>query len=147
MTKITAAAATAQAISNSAGKKTGAMQELGKDAFLQLLVTQLRYQDPLNPQDNSAFIAQMAQFSALEQMQNLNDTMKQLLELQTSMKSIAPAYLGLQVALCGEDGKIVEGIVSAVEFIEQQPWLVVNDKAYPLTQVLKLTQGGTQDES
>ena len=49
--------------------------ELGKDAFMQLLVAQIKNQDPLNPTDSSESIAQMAQFSSLEQMQNLNTTM------------------------------------------------------------------------
>lgn len=47
---------------------------LDKDAFLELLVTQLQNQDPLSPMEDREFISQMAQFSSLEQMQNLNDT-------------------------------------------------------------------------
>ncbi|MDQ7062632.1 MAG: FlgD immunoglobulin-like domain containing protein [candidate division KSB1 bacterium] len=52
-------------------------QELGKDAFLRLLVTQLNYQDPLAPMQNEAFVAQLAQFSALEQMQNINRNLEE----------------------------------------------------------------------
>lgn len=49
-------------------------QELDKDAFLQLLVTQMKYQDPLNPMDNQQMMAQVAQFTALEQMKNVAST-------------------------------------------------------------------------
>ena len=52
----------------SASTSTRNTGELSKDDFLNLLVTQLRYQDPLNPTDDKEFIGQMAQFSALEQM-------------------------------------------------------------------------------
>lgn len=55
--------------------RTGAEEAMGKDAFLKLLVTQLQNQDPLNPMENSEFVAQLAQFSSLEGIQNLNTTM------------------------------------------------------------------------
>ena len=59
-------------------KETKANDDLGKDAFLQLLVTQLQNQDPLNPQDNSSYIAELAQFSALEQMTNVASSLQDL---------------------------------------------------------------------
>lgn len=62
-------------------KETG-NSNLGKDAFLQLLITQLQNQDPTNPMDDRDFIAQMAQFSSLEQMQNMTTAMNSLLESQ-----------------------------------------------------------------
>ena len=61
--------------------KAASNDSLGKDAFLQLLVTQLKYQDPLEPQDNSNFIAQLAQFSSLEQMSNVASGLEDLAKL------------------------------------------------------------------
>ena len=49
---------------------------LGRDAFLQLLVTQMSHQNPLQPQEDGAFIAQLAQFSSLEQLTNIDATLK-----------------------------------------------------------------------
>jgi len=65
-TAVTGAGSQAAATST---KKSGAV---GKDDFLKLLVTQLRFQDPMNPMEDKEFIAQMAQFNSLEEMQNLN---------------------------------------------------------------------------
>lgn len=62
--------------------------ELGKDSFIQLLVTQMKYQDPLNPMDNSEMLAQLAQFTALEQMMNV---------AQSSQKQLASNMIGKYV--------------------------------------------------
>jgi Flagellar hook capping protein len=57
---------------SSTDKKKSSGSTLGKDSFLQLLVTQMKYQDPLNPSSNTEYVAQLAQFSQLEQLQNMS---------------------------------------------------------------------------
>ena len=121
---------------------TGAMQEMDKDAFLRLLVTQLRYQDPLDPQDNSEFVAQMAQFTSLEQMQNLNDAVTKILDLQSGAHSSAPAFLGLSVTVKDDNGLPFTGIVNAVEYENGKPKLVIDGKRYGMESLQKVTAGG-----
>lgn len=72
--------------------------ELGKDAFLKLLITQLQHQDPTNPMDDREFISQMAQFSSLEQMQNMTKAMESLLasQQQTQMMNYS-TFIGKEV--------------------------------------------------
>ena len=69
----------------SSQQKTTKSNELDKDAFLQLLVAQLQNQDPLEPQDNGEFIAQMAQFSTLEQMNNMTESMNKIGDLVSNI--------------------------------------------------------------
>lgn len=86
-----------QAISNST-----AGTELGKEQFLQLLVTQLQYQDPLNPMEDQEFIAQMAQFSSLEQLMNLNTSMQGLTDATNNQQMFsATSYIGKYVTAVG----------------------------------------------
>ena len=67
-------------------KTTNRMNDaLDKDAFLQLLVTQMQYQDPLDPQDNSEYVAQLAQFSSLEQMTNVYKSVSDVAELVSNI--------------------------------------------------------------
>jgi len=124
---------------------TGEMKELGKDAFLQLLVTQLRHQDPLSPQDNSAFVAQMAQFSSLEQMQNLNENMERMLNLQFSIS--APHFLDRYVTVADESGLPYSGRVQAIEYDWGSTFLVIDDKRYGLELLLGVSGGNNVEEA
>jgi len=85
-------------------------KELGKDAFLNLLVAQLNNQDPLAPQGNSEFIAQLAQFSQVESLQKLDDRMGALLLQQQSAQALQAASLvGKQVLLPADTGFVQSG--------------------------------------
>jgi len=68
------------------GTGVGRETKLGQDAFMRLLTTQLANQDPLKPQDNGEFIAQLAQFSSLEKLTSIETSIK---ELATAFKTLA----------------------------------------------------------
>ena len=64
-------------------------KSLGEDAFMQLLVTQLKNQDPTQPQDGSAFVAQLAQFTQLEKLTSMNETLTKLTSIDASLTNIS----------------------------------------------------------
>lgn len=78
--------------------KTTGNSNLGKDDFLKILITQLQNQDPSNPLEDKDFIAQMATFSSLEQMTNMNTTMEKFITLQTQSNLISYSqFVGKEV--------------------------------------------------
>jgi len=85
------------------GGATGGNTALGKDEFLQLLVTQMQYQDPLSPMDNAAFTAQLAQFSSLEQLFEVNGNLSGLTTAQqpSGMASVA-GFVGREITATGD---------------------------------------------
>ncbi len=86
------------AVQDLALKKVDDDKELDKNAFLRLMVTQLNNQDPLNPQENGDFIAQLAQFSSVEGIENLNDSFSTLASsMQSSQALQASALVGRSV--------------------------------------------------
>lgn len=87
-------------------------KSLDKEAFLRLLVEQLKNQDPMNPQDSSQFIAQLATFSSLEQLTNLNEGVQQMKHCQDMMQ--ASTLIGKQVEIQTDDDAIVSGTVEKV---------------------------------
>lgn len=77
---------------------------LDKDSFMLLLVTQFKYQDPLNPMDDKEFIAQMAQFSSLEQLMNLNTSMEGLTTATNNQQMVnSTSYIGKLVSVSGNN--------------------------------------------
>jgi flagellar basal-body rod modification protein FlgD len=77
-------------------------QILGKNDFLNLLVTQLRFQNPVSPMENTEFIAQLAQFSALEQMQNVNQNFQdQMLLIQSTNNALVTTLIGKDILASG----------------------------------------------
>ena len=103
--------------------------EMGKDEFLQLMVTQLKYQDPLNPADNQQFLAQMAQFSALEQMQNLNTSYT-----ATKALSLVGKYIEGTINQNGS-AQDVKGDVESVRIFGSNAFALVNDIEVPMDSI------------
>lgn len=109
------------ALENAAAPKNRAT--LDKYAFLKLLVYQLRYQNPLEPLGDQELATQLAQFSTLEGIQNLNKSMVSLLLIQ------AGNLVGKTVTL--KDG--TEGVVSGVVLRDEVVYVLLGDSAYPVT--------------
>jgi flagellar basal-body rod modification protein FlgD len=108
-----------------------------KQMFLELMVAQLRYQDPLNPTDSGEFLAQSAQFTALEKMQDVADRVGAL--LGTQMAFGAGAMVGQQVSWIGEDGVTTSsGTIGGVTFGAEGPVFDIDGAQVPLAQLLSV---------
>ena len=105
--------------------------QLGKDDFLKLLITQLSNQDPTNPMENTEFIAQMAQFSSLEQMTNMNESFGRMASMINS--SQAATTIGKTVEIDAGD-TTTRGVVEATT-MGQNPQVLVNGMYYDLNKI------------
>lgn len=109
-------------------------QQLGKDEFLKLLITQLSNQDPTSPMEDTQFISQMAQFSSLEQMTNMNEGFKQLTSMMTGTQ--AAGTLGRTVDIdLGDD--VLTGVVDATT-LGENPQVQVNGTYYDMNKIKAL---------
>jgi flagellar basal-body rod modification protein FlgD len=110
--------------------------ELGKDDFLKLLITQLSHQDPTKPLEDREFVAQMAQFSTLEQMTNMNGELSKVLGLLA--RSQAVNLLGKTVEIAQGQGSIT-GRVEAISG-SQYPQVMVGGRYYDASEVLSVKE-------
>jgi flagellar basal-body rod modification protein FlgD len=118
-----AAAAAAAAAANKAKADKNA---LGKDDFLKLMVAQMKNQDPMNPSDDKDNIAQMAQFSSLEQITNLATATQKLADSMQMTQTLG--LIGHTVSYKAADGTMTSGTVSAVDVAGGTPSLTVGDQ-------------------
>lgn len=114
-----------------------ASQELGKDDFLKLLIAQLANQDPMSPMENTEFIAQMAQFSSLEQITNMSSGFNRLATLLNA--SEANQMIGKTVEIATDDTSVI-GTVDAISRGENSQ-VRVNGTLYNLDQIKNVYAG------
>ena len=114
--------------------------EIDKDLFLKLLVTQLKYQDPLSEQqDIGDMITQLTLFTLVEQVTAMQQTLGS--QKDSSDSAMVLGLLNKEVMLEDENGFIIEGVVSAVSFMDQRPYLTVNGYEYPFSNVIRVEGG------
>lgn len=117
--------------------------DLDKDAFLQLLATQMKYQDPLEPTKNEEMLAQMAQFSALEQMQNLNTSST----MQQGYNLMGKTIIGKAESDVAGTSEYVQGVVDAVTLKSGEVYLLVDGKDVALSKVEAVLNESTTSEA
>lgn len=106
-------------------------QALGKDDFLKLLITQLQNQDPTNPMEDTQFIAQMAQFSSLEQMTNMNESFSKMAAMLNSSNASATIGKTVEVEL---GDTVTKGLVEAAT-LGENPQVMVNGMYYDMNKI------------
>ena len=118
------------------------VKNMGKDEFLKLLITELQHQDPTNPMQDREFIAQMAQFSSLEQMLNFNKNMSKLLDNVSFQSSFN--LLGLNVNVnttnIDESGNFITsgGMVESVNKKGSEVFIKINGEEYPVSDIVSV---------
>ncbi len=120
------------------------VKTLGQDDFLKLLVTQMTQQDPMNPESNMDFSAQMAQFSTLQATTAMQTNLAQIGAQQQFLQ--ATDLIGKNVVLQNDDQSVTSGVVGAVQIEAGTPKLIVDGQSYDLSQVLTVTPPAAQPQ-
>lgn len=133
----------------SPGPLTGAIGGSGtldREAFLRLLVTQLKSQSPLDPVNNEDFVAQLAQFSQLETSQSMNEQMGSMLDLNRLTQGAS--LVGRRVTyLDPQSGEKLPGTVSAVEVKNGQVMVDLGGTQIPLQNILRVDASASGQQS
>ena len=123
-------------------------QTLLKDDFLKLLIVQLKNQDPLSPVDNSQFLAQLAQFSSLEQMSNMAKSVEELNKNMTwlysqTLLTQGAAMIGKEAVGIGSNGQEVSGLISSVKWNGYTIQVNIGDELINMENIIEVREAGT----
>lgn len=146
-----------RAADNSTNISTANKGILDKDDFLKLLITELKYQDPMEPMKDKEFIAQMASFTSLEQMKNLNTGFEKLSGMITAnflpamQLNQASSMIGKEVMYFNPSEENQEqffmGTVDSVIIKDGQAYCVINDKNIALSSIVKINASQSTDDT
>jgi flagellar basal-body rod modification protein FlgD len=114
---------------------------LDGEAFLKLMVAQLRYQNPFEPMDSSQMLQQTAALTTVETLQTVAGNQAVLMGLQQA--SVATSLLGMEVKAINAGGEEVSGTVSGVSFTADGPLLRVDGQDIPVGNVIKVMESGS----
>ncbi|SFP24108.1 flagellar basal-body rod modification protein FlgD [Geodermatophilus dictyosporus] len=128
---------TSPAVTPTATTSLQRTDQMGKDTFLQLLVAQMRYQDPGNPTSTTEFMSQTATFTQVEKLEEIASQNASLLALQRSLS--AGALVGHSVSWTAEDGTTRTGTVSSVRFAGDEPSAVIGGAEVPLGRLTEIS--------
>jgi len=141
-TNVTSSASVAGSASTTSSSTDSSV--VSKDDFFRLLIAQLKYQDPLNPQDGAEYTAQLAQFTSLEKLSNIYD----LLETQgtdynylENLQSVNLVGREIEASIVDEEtsgSTTVAGTVSSVQFKNDSVYLTVNDQKISFADVISV---------
>jgi len=131
MTATTAVNSTAPATTSN---KKATSNTLGKNEFFKILAAQLQNQDPTSPASNTEFIAQLAQFSSLEQLQTIASSI-------SSMSVMQSAGLIGKTAVVESDGTSITGKVESILIQDSVPYAVIDGKNVPVSSITQISQG------
>lgn len=110
---------------------------MNQEDFLKILLTQLTYQDPMKPMDNQEFMAQMAQFTSLEQTQQLNDKISTLISNQAALQSVS--LIGRTVDITSNGG-VLTGTVVSLSLSGDSPLITLRTSSGATLQDISLSQ-------
>ena len=124
MSAIAGMGATTSTTKTDTSATASAMGTLGPDAFMKLLVAQMKYQNPFSPSDPTAMLSQVATYSQVEMLQKMSATASSSAALQQA--NMAADVIGKSVTATGADGKDISGVVTSTRFTADGPILVLD---------------------